>query len=114
MAGCEAGLAGQFLDPGQRPRHWGCRKVTRALILDVMTKTTKSLLGFAIATLIIGFLLNAGVVKTFDLDALYTLLPLGAVFFGLFLIARVLEGEVQTYDSEHKSPPHGGAQAVRH
>jgi len=61
---------------------------------------TKALLGVAIATLILGFVLNA--VGSLPWDALYTILPFGAVFFGLFLIAKVLEKETQAYDLERK------------
>jgi hypothetical protein len=42
-------------------------------------------------------------VNNFNLDLFYTVLPLGAVFFGLFLIAKVLEKETQVYDEEHKA-----------
>jgi hypothetical protein len=63
---------------------------------------TKVLLGVAVTTLILGFVLNAGWVGSLPWDALYAILPLGAVFFGLFLIAKMLEKETQAYDLEHK------------
>jgi hypothetical protein len=61
---------------------------------------TKALLGVAVTTLILGFVLNA--VGSLPWDALYAILPLGAVFFGLFLIAKMLEKETQAYDLEQK------------
>ena len=67
--------------------------------------TTKALLGLAITMLILGLVLNA--VGSLPWDALYTILPFGAVFFGLFLIAKVLEKETQAYDLEQKN--RGGA-----
>ena len=67
--------------------------------------TRKALLSVAVATLILGLALNA--VGSLPWDALYTILPLGTVFFGLFLIANMLEKETQAYDLEQKH--HAGA-----
>jgi hypothetical protein len=61
---------------------------------------TKALLGVAVTTLILGFVLNA--VGSLPSDALYAILPLGTVFFGLFLIAKMLQKETQAYDLEQK------------
>ena len=73
--------------------------------------TTKAFLGIAVTTLILGFVLNAGWLGPLPWDALYTILPVGAVFFGLFLIAKGLEKESQAYDLEQKqrvgASPHG-------
>ncbi len=73
--------------------------------------TTKALLGIAVITLILGLVLNAGWVGSLRWDALYTILPVGAVFFGLFLIAKGLEKESQAYDLDQKhrasASPHG-------
>ena len=71
-----------------------------------MTKSTKLLFSLAVVALILGIALNAGIVSNFNSDLLYTVLPLGAVFFGLFLIAKVLEKENQAYDQEHKADTH--------
>jgi len=35
-------------------------------------------------------------------DALYAILPVGAVFFGLFLIAKMLEQETQAFDLQQR------------
>ena len=71
-----------------------------------MSKTTKLLFTFAIVALILGLALNAGLVGNFNSDLLYTVLPLGAVSFGLFLIAKVLEKETRAYDEEQKANTH--------
>ena len=69
---------------------------------------TRALLGLGVTTLILGIVFNA--VGSLPWDALYTILPLGAVFFGLFLIANMLEKESQAYDLEQKHR----AGAVKH
>jgi len=68
-----------------------------------MTGTTKLLFGLAVVGLILGLALNSGIVSNFNSDFVYTVLPLGAVFFGLFLIAKVLEKETRAYDEEQKA-----------
>ena len=73
---------------------------------QVMSKTTKLLFALAIIALILGLAFNVGVVNNFNLDLVYTVLPLGAVSFGLFLIAKVLEKETQAYDEEQKANTH--------
>jgi hypothetical protein len=67
----------------------------------------KALLILSIITLLAGLALNAGLLGVSESGILYTVLPLGAVFFGLFLIARVLEKESARYDAEHRTPPPG-------
>jgi DNA-binding IscR family transcriptional regulator len=57
-----------------------------------MTKQTKILLGLSIASFVISFTgLGGGV-----------FMPLGAVFLGLFMISKVLEGEVALFDEEQR------------
>jgi hypothetical protein len=75
-----------------------------------MSKTTKALLILAIVSLVAGFALNTGLVDAKDVDALYAVFPMGAVFAGLFLISKVLEKETARYDEEHrvKEDHHGG------
>ena len=60
----------------------------------------KAFLGLAVATLILGFALNAGWLGFLPWAALYAILPVGAVLFGLFLIAKMLEKESRAYDLE--------------
>ncbi len=66
-----------------------------------MNKITKAFLILAIVCLVVGMALNSGLVDTKGIDVLYTVLPLGAVFAGLFLISKLLEKESARYDAEH-------------
>ena len=68
-----------------------------------MTKTTTNLLSASIACIIIGLAFVTGIVNVESTVALYVALPLGAVFFGLFLISRMLEKEVVQYDEEQQT-----------
>ncbi len=75
---------------------------------------TKALIGMAVTMLILGFVLNAGWVGSLRWDALYAILPLGTVFFGLFLIAKMLEKESQAYDLEQKQRAVASPHATKH
>lgn len=71
-----------------------------------MTKTAKVLLGLAIACLVLGGLINIGWINPGKLEALYVLLPVGAVFLGLFLIVLVLQRESMVHqEDKHLSEP---------
>jgi hypothetical protein len=70
-----------------------------------MSKTTTNLLSISIACFILGLAFVTGLVNAQSMVALYVALPLGAVFFGLFLISRMLEKEVSLYDDEHQAHP---------
>ncbi len=65
-----------------------------------MTKTAKGLLGLAVGCLVAGGMINLGWIHAGNIDALYVLLPLGAVFLGLFLIVRVLGNESKLHDRD--------------
>jgi ABC-type nickel/cobalt efflux system permease component RcnA len=67
-----------------------------------MGKTTKKLLILSLACLVMGLGFVTGVINVKELVGLYVALPLGAVFFGLFLIFRMLEKETSLYDDEHE------------
>ena len=67
-----------------------------------MTKTTTNLFCLAVACLILGLAFVTGIINAQNMVALYVTLPLGAVFFGLFLIFRMLEKEASLYDDEHE------------
>jgi len=73
----------------------------RSRINHRMTKMTKALLISSILCLVAGLILNSGLVNVGEAVALYVVLPLGATFFGLFLIAKVLSKESAGYDQEH-------------
>ena len=66
-----------------------------------MTKTTKTLLALALGGTVAGLVFASGLIDVQEFSALYIALPLGAVFFGLFLISRMLEREAQLFDQEH-------------
>jgi fumarate reductase subunit D len=74
-------------------------------LLNFMAKTTKTLLVISIATLVLGLVFVTGIVNVQETVALYVVLPLGAVFLGLFLIFNMLEKESALYDEEHKLHP---------
>ncbi len=69
-----------------------------------MSKTAKVLLGVAIGCLIVGGVINIGWVNPGKLDALYVLLPVGAVFLGLFLIVLILQRESMAHQEDHHLP----------
>lgn len=71
-----------------------------------MTKTAKVLLVLAIVCLVVGGVINIGWINPGKLDALYVLLPVGAVFLGLFLIVLVLGKERMVHEEDrHLSEP---------
>ena len=65
-----------------------------------MTKMNKTLLLLAAICLVAGLVINIGLVNTGGYDALYIIFPVGAVFAGLFLIARMLENESARFDED--------------
>lgn len=66
-----------------------------------MNRTTMSLLAVAVVGLVVGLILTTG---SFHLKhgaaALYVVLPVAAIFFGLFLMFRVFESESEAFDRE--------------
>ena len=63
-----------------------------------MTKLTKTFLGLSLAGFAAGGVIDF---SSAPLDPKWTaLMPLGAVFFGLFLISLMLEKEMATFDRE--------------
>ncbi len=76
------------------------------MLNQYMTKTAKILLGLAIGCLLVGGVINLGWINPGKLDALYVLLPVGAVFLGLFLISLVLQRESMVHEEDqHLSEP---------
>jgi hypothetical protein len=65
-----------------------------------MSKMTKALLVLSLVGLVSGFAFVSGVVNVGEAVGLYAALPMGAIFFGLFLISKLLEKEVAIYDAE--------------
>src|SRR5712664_2603887 len=68
-----------------------------------MNKTTKTLLIVSLAGLVVGTAFVTGLLPVGNLVALYVVLPLGAVFFGLFLISLVLEKENALFDNDQRT-----------
>jgi len=66
----------------------------------MMAKVTKTLLALALAGLGTGFLFVTGLVNVQGAVWLYVALPAGAILFGLFLIALMLEKETAQFDQE--------------
>jgi len=67
-----------------------------------MSRTTKTLLVLSLVGLASGFAFVSGAVNVGEAVGLYAALPMGAIFFGLFLISKLLEKEVAKYDTELK------------
>jgi hypothetical protein len=70
-----------------------------------MTRITKNLLALSVAGFVIGMAFVTGIIDVSNAVALYVALPLGAVFFGLFLIFRMLEKESSQYDDAQQTHP---------
>ena len=71
-----------------------------------MTRTAKVLLGLAIICFIVGGAFNLEIIDPRGIDALFTILPIGAVLFGLFLITLVLQRESdENPQDRHLSEP---------
>lgn len=69
-----------------------------------MITRTKVLLGLGVAGLVIGLILSSDLVLKPPIAAgLYVILPLGAIFFGFFLLSKLLEKESVFYDEEHEA-----------
>ena len=65
-----------------------------------MSKLTKTLLVLSCIGLVSGLIFVTGLVNVGNLSFLYVALPSGAIFFGLFLISKLLEKEVALHDAE--------------
>jgi hypothetical protein len=65
----------------------------------------KKLLILSIAALVIGLAFVTGIVNAQNMVGLYVVLPLGAVFLGLFLLFQSLEKESALYDEEQHAHP---------
>ena len=68
-----------------------------------MGRMTKTLLIVSLAGLIAGLAFVTGLVNVRTAVWLYVALPTGAICFGLFLIAKLLEQETAQYDAEQRT-----------
>lgn len=62
--------------------------------------TSKKLLYLSLVCLAAGLAFATGIINVQAIVALYVVLPLGAIFLGLFMIFRMLEKEVSQYDAD--------------
>ena len=65
-----------------------------------MITRTKVLLVLGIAGLVAGLVVSTNLVPPPFAAVSYVLLPVGAIFFGLFLVSRILEQESVFFDQE--------------
>jgi hypothetical protein len=70
--------------------------------ISPMTTLSKSLLVATIVSFLLGFAFVTGWIGVRDAVALYVAMPLGAVFFGLFLITHMLEKESEAFDADQR------------
>lgn len=68
-----------------------------------MTKMTKILMIVSVACLALGLAFVTGIINAQNMVALYVVLPAGAIFFGLFMIFRMLEKEAALFDEEEQA-----------
>ena len=64
-----------------------------------MSRLTKIMLGLTIVNTVASALVLTGIVNLPRLDVVF---PLTAIFFGMFLICRVLEKDVAEFDAEER------------
>jgi hypothetical protein len=65
----------------------------------------KKLLILSVVGLVIGLAFVTGIVNAQSMVDLYVVLPLGAVFLGLFLVFQSFEKESSLYDEEQRAHP---------
>ena len=65
----------------------------------------KKLLILSVIGLVIGLAFVTGMVNAQSMVDLYVVLPLGAVFLGLFLVFQCFEKETSLYDEEQQAHP---------
>jgi hypothetical protein len=68
-----------------------------------MSKTTKVLLVLSLSCLAAGLVFVTGLVNVGEAVWLYVTLPVGAIFFGLFLISLSLQAESALFDEEQRT-----------
>lgn len=68
-----------------------------------MSRPTKIMLGLTIINLIASALFLSGIVNISGFPGLYIVFPLAAVFYGMFLICRMIEKDVAEFDAEQRA-----------
>ena len=87
---------------------WGSHRFIR----DMTNFMAKKLLILSVVALVIGLAFVTGLVNAQAMVDLYVVLPLGAVFLGLFLVFKSFEKEVSIYDAEQLAHPALRAETV--
>lgn len=67
-----------------------------------MATRSKAYLGTAITCSVLGLALVAGWINAKNAVSLYVLLPVGAIFFGMFMMANLFENDRPT-DAKHST-----------
>jgi Mg2+/Co2+ transporter CorB len=70
-----------------------------------MSKVTKMMLGFMLVNAVAAVLFLTGVVDVSQVPGFYVALPLAAIFYGMFVICRVLDKEVAAFNAERGAHP---------
>ena len=71
-----------------------------------MERHTKLLLTLTGITFPAGLLLFTGIINVDAIPALHVVFPIGAILFGMFLIAFALEKQVAAFDAEQRAREH--------
>lgn len=69
-----------------------------------MSRLTKTMFGLMILNAVAAALFLTGVVDVSEAPGFYLALPLAAIFYGMFVICRVLDKEVAAFDAEQRAP----------
>jgi hypothetical protein len=67
-----------------------------------MSKLTKIMLGLTIVNAVASALVLTGIINVSNFQGLYVVFPLAAIFYGMFLICRMLQNEVAGFDAEER------------
>lgn len=68
-----------------------------------MSKMTRTMFGILVASTILSVLIMAGCLNANKSPRLDVVFPLAAIFYGMFLICRMLQKEITEFDAEeHK------------
>jgi hypothetical protein len=67
-----------------------------------MNRLTKIMLGLTIVNAVASALVLTGIINVSDFPGAYVVFPLAAIFYGMFLICRMLQKEVAAFDAEER------------
>jgi ABC-type nickel/cobalt efflux system permease component RcnA len=86
-------------------------------VLMRMSRLTKIMLGLMIVNAVASVLITANIVNDSKFPGLDVVFPLTAVFYGMFMICRMLQKDIAEFDAEQRShhdhaSPHIHSQSV--